>query len=51
MCERCEELDRKIERYRGIRSRSIDDAVITGATQLIEEAEAEKAALHPEQQE
>jgi hypothetical protein len=49
MCETCKELDKKIEHYRVIRNRALDDLIIAGLTRLIEEAEAKKAALHPEQ--
>jgi hypothetical protein len=50
MCERCQELDQKIERYRLIMERVLDDQLAAGITKLIEEAEAEKATLHAEQQ-
>jgi hypothetical protein len=41
MCEQCTELDKKIGRYRVILARVSD--------QQLEEAEAQKAAFHPEQ--
>jgi hypothetical protein len=44
MFKKCQELDLKIERYRRIRNVSLDDAVVTGTTLLIAQAEAEKAA-------
>ena len=49
MCEKCVELDGKIEHYRGIASRNTDEAMIRGIKVLIERAKAQKAALHPEQ--
>jgi hypothetical protein len=49
MCEKCVELDGKIEHYRGIASRITDEAMIRGIKVLIEGAKARKAALHPEQ--
>ena len=50
MCNKCQELDQKIARYRQIMARVLDAQLAAGITKLIEEAEAEKAALHPEQQ-
>jgi hypothetical protein len=49
MCEKCVELDGKIDHYRGIASRITDEAMIRGIKVLIERANAQKAALHPEQ--
>jgi len=46
MCDKCAELDRKIGRYRQILERVLDAQVTEGVGKLIEEAEAEKAALH-----
>jgi hypothetical protein len=51
MCEKCAELDGKIEHYRDIASRITDEAMIRGINVLIERAKARKAALHPEQTE
>jgi hypothetical protein len=50
MCVKCQELDQKIERYRLIRERIPDPLLVEGVGKLIEEAEAEKAALHPKLQ-
>ena len=47
MCDKCA---RKIGRYRQILERVLDAQVTEGVGKLIEEAEAEKAALHPEQE-
>jgi hypothetical protein len=49
MCEKCVEIDGKIEHYRGIASRNTDEAMLRGIKVLIERAKAQKAALHPEQ--
>jgi hypothetical protein len=49
MCEKCLELDGKIEHYRGIASRITEEAMIRGIKVLIETAKARRAALHPEQ--
>jgi hypothetical protein len=42
MCEKCVELDRKIEHYRLLAS------VLDGIKHLIEQMQAQKAAFHPE---
>jgi hypothetical protein len=49
MCEKCVEIDGKIENYRGIASRITDEAMIRGIKVLIERAKAQKEALHPVQ--
>ena len=49
MCERCVELDRKIEHYHRLASRFTDQGLLGGIRELIERAEVEKAALHPDQ--
>jgi len=46
MCEKCEELDAKIERCRRITARSDDPHLAAGLGKLIEDLEAEKAELH-----
>ena len=51
MSDKCQELDQKIARYRLIMARVTDDQLAAGITQLIEEAEAEKAALRAEEPE
>jgi hypothetical protein len=51
MCEKCVEIDGKIENYRGIASRITDEAMLRGIKVLIERARARKAELHPEQTE
>ena len=49
MCDKCQDLDKKVERYRLIVARVIDPQLAQGLGRLIEEAEAQKLALHPEQ--
>lgn len=48
MCERCDEIDDLIARYRALQQRVLDQAFIDLAHELIAEKEAEKAALHSE---
>jgi len=50
MCNECAELDEKIARYRQIVERVLDTHFSEGVARLIAEVEAQKAALHPEQQ-
>jgi len=49
MCEQCVEIDKKIEHYRRLASRLTDQATLDGIKQLIEQMQAQKVALHPEQ--
>ena len=51
MCEKCDEIDRKIEHYRFMASRITDQPILDGIKHLIERMQAQKAALHPEQAE
>jgi hypothetical protein len=50
MCERCVELDTRIEHYRLLASRITDQATIDGIKDLIERLQVQKVALHPEQE-
>jgi hypothetical protein len=50
MCEKCAELDSKIEHYQYMASRITDQQTLDGIKELIERVQAEKAALHPEQE-
>ena len=50
MCDKCVELDNKIDHYHRIASRTSDQAMLDGIKKLIEQALAEKAALHPEEE-
>jgi hypothetical protein len=49
LCEKCVELDGKIEHYQRLASRMTDQAMLDGIKELIEQMKALKAALHPEQ--
>ena len=49
VCDKCVEMDRKIEHYRRLAARFTDQALLGGIRELIERAEVEKAALHPDQ--
>ena len=42
------QINRTIERYRQIKERIADQALVDRAKELIAELEADKAALHPE---
>ena len=49
MCDKCKELDDKIEHYRRIAASINDQLTIDRIGELVARLEAEKAALHPEQ--
>jgi hypothetical protein len=49
MCERCVELEGKIEHYRRLMSGITDQATLDGIKELIERMKTQKAALHPDQ--
>jgi hypothetical protein len=48
MCNTCDEIDMTIQRYRRIKERVAEQALVDRARELIAEMEADKAALHPE---
>lgn len=48
MCERCDEIDEKIERYRRIIQHILDRDFNQRAKALIAELEIEKGTLHPD---
>lgn len=48
MCEKCDEIDVKLERYRRISLGLTDRQVLESIQILMENMKAEKAALHPE---
>jgi hypothetical protein len=50
MCDKCDELDRKIEHYNRIAGSINDQLTIDRIKELVEEMHAAKAALHPDQQ-
>jgi hypothetical protein len=49
MCDKCVELDSKIEYYRLLVSRITDQPLLDGIRELIERTQAQRLALHPEQ--
>ncbi|MGY8677117.1 hypothetical protein Q2941_04795 [Bradyrhizobium sp. UFLA05-153] len=51
MCEKCDELNEKIEHYRALLSHVTDQLASEGIAKLIADLLAEKVALHPEQDE
>jgi hypothetical protein len=49
MCDKCTQLDAKIEHYERLSFRLTDQLALDGIKELIERMKAEKAALHPKQ--
>jgi hypothetical protein len=49
MCDKCVELDKKIERYRMVSTSVTDQLTIDPIKGLIADLRAQKATLHPEQ--
>jgi hypothetical protein len=49
MCDKCAELDKKIEHYRLIPLSIGDQITVERIEALIEDLRAQKATLHPEQ--
>jgi hypothetical protein len=50
MCDKCKELDEKIEHYRRIGRYINDQLTLERLNAVIDDAELQKAALHPEDQ-
>ena len=48
MCEKCDEIDRKIERYRQVQRTILDQVTVDRAKEMVAELEAQKTGLHPE---
>jgi hypothetical protein len=48
MCEKCDDIDAKIIRYKRLSSQINDKILNDGIAQLIEKMLTEKASLHPE---
>jgi len=48
MCDKCVELDKRIEHYQAILARMLDARMTEGLARLIDDLLARKAALHPE---
>jgi hypothetical protein len=51
MCDKCAELDKKIGHYRSLIARVTDQQTNEALRKLIDGMRAQKAELHPEQQE
>ena len=49
VCDKCDELDGKIEHYRKLASAITDRLALDGIADRIKEMEAQKVQLHPEQ--
>jgi hypothetical protein len=49
MCERCNEIDAKIDHYRRLAELITDKPALDGIDQLIAEMETTKASLHPDE--
>ena len=49
MCAKCVAIDKKIERFRWIAGRMSDRTTLRAIEDLIEQHQAEKRALHPEE--
>lgn len=50
MCEKCIEIDAKIEHYQRLSSMVTDQATLDAIKKLVKQMKAEKVTLHPEQQ-
>lgn len=50
MCDKCIQLDRKIERYKRLAWAIADELTLERLQELLREMRAQKTALHPEQQ-
>jgi len=50
MCDKCVELDKKLEQYRRIARSIRDELTIDRINKLITDTAAEKAKLHPDQE-
>jgi hypothetical protein len=50
MCDKCVELDKKIEHYRSLVAKVPDPLTAERVGELIKEMQAQKAQLHPEQE-
>lgn len=49
MCAKCQSIDIQIARYRLLSARINDQQTLDGLARLIQELEAQKKALHPEE--
>jgi len=48
MCEKCYEIEEKIERYRQVQRTILDQLTVDRAKEIIAELETHKVTLHPE---
>jgi hypothetical protein len=48
MCDKCKDLDQRIEHYQRISASMTDETVIDRIKELIAKIKAQKAELHPE---
>ena len=48
MCEKCVEIDKKIEHYNWVAAQVGDKRTLQGIDELIQQHKAEKRALHPD---
>jgi hypothetical protein len=51
MCDKCVELDSKIEHYQRMASKTTDQSTLEGIQELIKRMKGQKALLHPERME
>jgi hypothetical protein len=49
MCDKCKPLDERIAHYRKLLRAILDQQTVDGIGQLIQEIEAQKKSLHPEE--
>jgi hypothetical protein len=49
MCDKCEQLDKKIEHFRQLAMRIMDPQLSEGIDKLIKEMQAQKAVPHPDE--
>ena len=49
MCDKCDDIDKKVRRYRSYLTKITDQQFQVGVTKLIADLIAQKATLHPEQ--
>jgi hypothetical protein len=47
MCEKCNEIDRTIERYRSLQRTILDEVTVDRAKEMIAELQERKAGMHP----
>jgi hypothetical protein len=50
MCDRCIQLDKKIEHYERLASGMADELTLERIRELVQELRAQKAALHPDEE-